>query len=143
MCLCQHHCMSICLHTQNKTEYHLQCPVTKRQRIKKDLLSLDVTELSATENLIHPGEYVLKAQELLSNLYGSDKSYILTGGSTSAIQSMICAGVKPGGTLLSAGDCHMSVINTCALLGINLKLFPKEIDNSFSVPKGTGTLKNI
>ena len=35
----------------------------------------------------------------------------------------------------------MSVINTCALLGINLKLFPKEIDNSFSVPKGTGTLK--
>ena len=102
MCLCQHHCMSICLHTQNKTEYHLQCPVTKRQRIKKDLLSLDVTELSATENLIHPGEYVLKAQELLSSLYGSDKSYILTGGSTSAIQSMICAGVKPGGTLLSA-----------------------------------------
>ena len=45
------------------------------------------------------------------------------------------------GTLLSAGDCHMSVINTCALLGINLKLFPKEIDSSFSVPKGTGTLK--
>ena len=29
--------------------------------LKKDLLSLDVTELSATENLIHPGEYVLKA----------------------------------------------------------------------------------
>ena len=58
--------------------------------LKKDLLSLDVTELSATENLIHPGEYVLKAQELLSNLYGSDKSYILTGGSTSAIHSMIC-----------------------------------------------------
>ena len=71
--------------------------------LKKDLLSLDVTELSATENLIHPGEYVLKAQELLSSLYGSDKSYILTGGSTSAIQSMICAVVKPGGTLLSAG----------------------------------------
>lgn len=63
--------------------------------LKKDLLSLDVTELSATENLIHPGEYVLKAQELLSSLYGSDKSYILTGGSTSAIQSMICACVSP------------------------------------------------
>lgn len=108
--------------------------------LKKDLLSLDVTELSATENLIHPGEYVLEAQKLLSDLYGSDKSYILTGGSTSAIQAMICASVKPNGTLLSAGDCHMSVINTCALLGINLKLFPKEINN-FSVPKGTGTLK--
>ncbi len=29
--------------------------------LKKDLLSLDVTELSETENLIHPGEYVLKS----------------------------------------------------------------------------------
>ena len=36
--------------------------------LKKDLLSLDVTELSETENLIHPGEYVLKAQEFCQPL---------------------------------------------------------------------------
>ena len=65
--------------------------------LKKDLLSLDVTELSETENLIHPGEYVLKAQELLSSLYGSDKSYILTGGSKTANQSINCSKVKAGG----------------------------------------------
>lgn len=109
--------------------------------LKKDLVSLDVTELDATENLHHGGEYVQRAQKLLSDLYGSDKSYILTGGSTAAIQSMICGVVKSGGTLLAGSDCHMSVINTCALLGINIRFFPKETDDTFSVPKGTGTLK--
>ena len=42
--------------------------------LKKDLVSLDVTELDATENLHHGGEYVQSAQKLLSDLYGSDKS---------------------------------------------------------------------
>lgn len=108
--------------------------------LNKNLMSLDVTELESTENLHHCGRYVHEARELLSHLYGSDKSYILTGGSTAAIQSMICAGVRSGGTLLAGSDCHMSVINTCSLVGINIKFFPKDI-NDFSVPDGIGTLK--
>lgn len=101
-----------------------------------DLLSLDVTELEETANLHDGGEYVWHAQKLLSGLYGSDKSYILTGGSTAAIQSMICSAVRPGETLLAGSDCHMSVINTCALLSINIKFFPRQIDEEFYIPKG-------
>lgn len=106
-----------------------------------DLVSLDVTELPLTENLHSGGAYVKQSHKLLSSLYGSDKSFILTGGSTAAVQSIICGAVKPGGTLLASGDCHISVINACALLGINIRFFPKEIDDIFSVPKGVGTLK--
>ncbi len=109
--------------------------------LNKSLLSLDVTELGATENLHHGGRYVNEAQHLLSRLYGSDKSYILTGGSTAAIQAMICGAVKTGGTLLAAADCHMSVINTCALLGINIRFFPKSTDPVFCVPARTDTIK--
>ncbi len=109
--------------------------------LKNDLASLDVTELPLTENLHHGGEYVKKSQKLLSSLYGSGKSYILTGGSTAAIQSMICGALHPGGTLLASGDCHMSVINACALLGINIRFFPKETDNIFIIPKSTGTIR--
>lgn len=108
--------------------------------LKENLVSLDVTELPLTENLHHGGAYVKKSQKLLSSLYGSGRSYILTGGSTAAIQSMIYGALCPGSTLLASGDCHMSVINTCALLGINVRFFPKETDSIFSVPKGTGTL---
>lgn len=108
--------------------------------IKRDLLSLDVTELSMTENLHHPDRYVKNAQEMLSELYGSEHSYILTGGSTAAVQSMICGAVKTGGTLLAGSDCHMSVINTCSLLGINIRFFPKEINKIFAVTKRTETI---
>lgn len=109
--------------------------------LRNDILSVDVTELPVTENLHNPGKYVTEAKRLLSKLYGSEESYILIGGSTAAIQAMICSAVKCGGTLLSAADCHISVINTCALLGINLKIFPKNIIDGFSVPDRTGTLK--
>lgn len=125
---------------QNRISFSM--PGHKNGRgLKKDLLSLDVTELDMTENLHHPNEYVKKSQSLLSALYGSEQSYILTGGSTAAIQSMICSALTPNSTLLATADCHMSVINTCALLGINLKLIPKEINDKFSVPISTGTLK--
>lgn len=111
--------------------------------LKKDLVSLDVTELDETENLHHGGEYVKKAQKLLSSFYGSDKSYILTGGSTAAIQAMICGALRPSGTLLAAADCHMSVINTCALLGIKIKLMPKQFNRDFSVPTITALTEDL
>ena len=109
--------------------------------LKNDLLCLDVTELYETENLHHGGEHVENARRLLSDLYGSGESFILTGGSTAAVQSMICGAVKPNGLLLASADCHKSVINTCALLGIRLNVFPKEIDNEFNVPLGAKSVK--
>lgn len=111
--------------------------------LRRDLVSLDVTELAATENLYHGGEYVTEANRLLARLYGADESFILTGGSTAAIQAMICGAAKRGGTLLASGDCHMSVINACTLLGINIRFFPKELDADFSVPIGEGTLNGL
>ena len=111
--------------------------------LRRDLVSLDVTELPVTENLYHGGKYVSEANRLLARLYGADESFILTGGSTAAIQAMICGAVKRGGTLLAAADCHMSVINACTLLGINIRFFPKEVDRNFGVPLGTDTLEGF
>lgn len=109
--------------------------------LKHDLLSVDVTELALTENLHNPNAYVKEAQKLLSKLYGSEKSYILTGGSTAGIHAMICGALKSGDTLLAAGDCHMSVVNICAVMGINMRFFPKELDGIFAVPKRIDTIK--
>lgn len=121
----------------NKNRISFAMPGHKNGRgINKDLLSVDVTELSGTENLHNPGKYVQKSRDLLSKLYGSEKSYIITGGSTIAIQAMICSAVKPGGTLLASANCHMSVINTCALVGINIRFIPKSNIEKFAVPAG-------
>ncbi|MBR0027270.1 MAG: arginine decarboxylase, partial [Clostridia bacterium] len=63
--------------SQNRISFAM--PGHKNGRgLKRDLVSLDVTELAATENLYHGGEYVREANRLLAKLYGSDESFILT-----------------------------------------------------------------
>lgn len=104
--------------------------------LKSNLLECDVTELEETENLHHPREFTAKSKKLLSKLFNSEESFIMTCGSTAGIQAMIAASLNPGQTLLAAANCHMSVINTCALLGIRLKFIPVRTDSDFLIPNG-------
>lgn len=96
--------------------------------LPKNIMDCDVTELAATEDLHSPGKFIKRSLDLIRRIYGADESFILTGGSTAGIQSMISSALSPGDTLLSFADCHMSVINTCALLGIKLKFFSAKYD---------------
>ena len=99
-----------------------------------DLQRCDVTELPATVDLRHEDEYVRRANRLLSEFYGSRRSFILTGGSTEGVQAMIASSLKPGDILAAFSDCHISVINTCAICGFGLKLIPTRLRNDFLVP---------
>lgn len=105
----------------NQNRISFAMPGHKNGRgLSERLIDCDVTELAATEDLHSPGEVIKKSQKLIAQKYGAEKSYIITGGSTAAIQSMICAALEPDEILLSSPDCHMSVINTCAILGIQM-----------------------
>lgn len=101
----------------------------------------DVTELKSTVNLYGDDETVHRANTLLAELYGAKQSFILPNGSTGAIQSMIAATLKPRDTLLATSDCHMSVINTCAILGINLKLVRVSLCDDFLIPMGADEIE--
>ncbi|HIT85573.1 MAG TPA: aminotransferase class V-fold PLP-dependent enzyme [Candidatus Ornithomonoglobus intestinigallinarum] len=93
------------------------------------LICCDVTELAHTEDLHSPGKAIERSLELLAEKYGADESFILTGGSTLGVHAMIAAALKPGDTLVSFSDCHMSVVNACALFNIRLKFFSPSLDN--------------
>lgn len=94
-----------------------------------DLAELDVTELEGTLNLRQPDdETVRAAQKKLSELYNSEESFIITCGSTAGIQAMLASVLRPAKTLLASADCHMSVINTCALCGYTVIFLPSKVD---------------
>ena len=121
----------------NKNRISFAMPGHKNGRgLPSGLINCDVTELDATDDLRRPREAVTEAQRLLAKLYGAQRSYILTGGSTAGIQAMLAAALSPGETLLAASDCHMSVINACALLGINLRFAQRGFDSEFNIPSG-------
>ncbi|MDO5398021.1 MAG: aminotransferase class V-fold PLP-dependent enzyme [bacterium] len=103
--------------------------------LEPDLIDLDVTELDGTLNLRRSDdETVSSAQKLLANLYKSDESYIITCGSTAGIQAMLSSALRPGETVLVSSDCHMSVINTCALCGYMLRFIPAALDPESLIP---------
>ena len=103
--------------------------------LNKALLECDVTELRKTVDLHGKSDEVSKSCEKLSRLYGSEKSHIVTCGSTTCVQAMLAGSLNRGDTVLAGADCHMSVINTCALCGFNIRFIPKGIDSEFLIPK--------
>lgn len=110
----------------------------------RELILCDVTELEDTADLYHDDECVKKANALLTKLYKTKESRIITGGSTNAVQAMICAVFENREkTLLCAGNCHMSVINTCTLLGIKIRIAPMNFNEDFCIPSRIINIEEI
>ncbi|MCH5212005.1 MAG: aminotransferase class V-fold PLP-dependent enzyme [Oscillospiraceae bacterium] len=118
---------------KNRTSFAM--PGHKNLRgLAPDLQKCDVTELASTVDLHHESDEVKRANELLAELYRSKQSFILTCGSTAGVQVMLSSVLKPGDTVLASADCHMSVINTCAVCGFRMKIMPVRYDEDYLIP---------
>ena len=118
---------------RNENRIPFAMPGHKNMRgLDADFTGCDVTELSKTLNLMGNDETVRRANELLSKFYGSKQSFILTCGSTSCVQAMILSILSHGDTLLASRDCHISVINICAVAGIKIKFSDNISDADFT-----------
>lgn len=120
-------------HKKNRIPFAM--PGHKNLRgLAPDLQLCDVTELNATVDLHREDEYVRRADTLLKECYNTYASFIMTGGSTAGIQAMLASVCKPGDTVLASADCHMSVINVCAVCGFKLRLIPMKFNDEFAIP---------
>lgn len=76
----------------------------------------DITELSFSDNLSCPRGVIAEAERDISQLLGSERSFILTDGSTAGVLSMLkSSGAR---SVAVAKNSHKSVFNGCRLLGI-------------------------
>lgn len=83
----------------------------------KDVMRYDVTELSGLDDLHHPEEMILEAENLLADTYGAMKSFFLVGGSTVGNLAMIYATCKKGDTIIVQRNAHKSVFHAIELVG--------------------------
>ena len=120
-------------------------PGHKRGRgLPANIADSDTTELNRTLNLMDfEDETTKQANSLLARKYGADESFILTCGSTIGIHAMLAAVLAPGDTLLMGADCHMSVINACALFGYKVRTIPALIDGDFLIPDQLRNIEGI
>ena len=80
-----------------------------------DVLQIDATEVDGLDDLHDPEGVISEAEELLSGLYGSKKSYFLVNGSTVGNMAMIMGCCQEGDVVLVQRNCHKSVLNAIRL----------------------------
>ncbi|MFS0874069.1 aminotransferase class I/II-fold pyridoxal phosphate-dependent enzyme [Paenibacillus xylanilyticus] len=83
-----------------------------------EMMQVDVTEISGTDDLHHPEGVILEAQQLAADCFGAEESFFLVGGSTAgnlALLLTVCD--EPNSIVLVQRNVHKSVIHGLMLAG--------------------------
>lgn len=83
---------------------------------KGSLNSLDVTEISATDNLLTPGDALALAQQQAAEAFGAAQTLFCTCGATAGVIAMLLA-LPRGSRVALYRHCHRSAANGIALGG--------------------------
>lgn len=59
-------------------------------------MQMDVNSMKPLDNLCHPVSVIADAERLAAEAFGAAHAFLMVGGTTSAVQSMVLAAVKRG-----------------------------------------------
>ncbi len=80
-------------------------------------IGADVNSMKPLDNLCHPVSVILEAEKLAADAFGAAHAFLMVGGTTSSVQSMILATCKRGDEIILPRNVHKSVINALVLCG--------------------------
>ena len=104
------------------------------KELYKNLIKADITEVDGLDNL-HCAEGIIKeSQQLLSEYYGSVKSYFLVNGSTSGNLAMIFSTFNEGDKIIVERNCHRSIFNAIIMRKLKPVYIKNEISSQYDAP---------
>ncbi len=80
-------------------------------------VSMDVNSMKPLDNLCHPVSVIRDAERLAAEAFGAAGAFLMVGGTTSAVQSMILSVVKRGEEIILPRNVHRSVMGALVLCG--------------------------
>ncbi|UQD50649.1 arginine decarboxylase [Bacillus methanolicus] len=99
----------------------------------KEILKIDATELTGLDDLHSPEGVIYEAEELLSNVYETQKSFFLVNGTTGGILAMILAAAGEDDVVLVQRNCHKSILNGIALAKAAPVYLGPEFDHNWKI----------
>lgn len=105
----------------------------KGQPFFSDILKLDATEITGLDDLHSPEGVILEAEELLADLYRTQKSFFLINGSTVGNLSMILSTIKEDDYVLVQRNSHKSIMNGLKLAKARPVFISPEFDREYKV----------
>ena len=92
-------------------------------------VGIDVNSMKPLDNLCHPVSVIRDAEELMAEAFGAAHAFLMVGGTTSAVQSMVLAACKRGDKIILPRNVHRSVINALVLCGAVPVYVNPEVDH--------------
>ncbi|MCI6553112.1 MAG: aminotransferase class I/II-fold pyridoxal phosphate-dependent enzyme [Lachnospiraceae bacterium] len=80
-------------------------------------VGIDVNSMKPLDNLCHPVSVIREAERLAAEAFGAENAFLMVGGTTSVVQSMILSVCKRGDKIIMPRNVHKSAINALVLCG--------------------------
>ena len=99
-------------------------------------VSMDVNSMKPLDNLCHPISVIREAEKLAADAFGAANAFLMVGGTTSAVQSMILSSVKAGEKVILPRNMHRSVMGALVLCGAVPVYVNPDCDTRLGIPLG-------
>ncbi len=99
-------------------------------------IGVDVNSMKPLDNLCHPVSVILEAEKLAAEAFGAAHAFLMVGGTTSSVQSMILATCKRGDEIILPRNVHKSVINALVLCGAVPVYVNPDVDQNLGISLG-------
>ena len=87
------------------------------QLLGEQCMNMDVNSMKPLDNLCHPVSVIKEAEELAAEAFHAAHAFLMVGGTTSSVQSMILSVAKRGEKIILPRNVHRSVIGAMVLCG--------------------------
>ncbi len=99
-------------------------------------VNMDVNSMKPLDNLCHPISVIRDAEILAAEAFGAAHAFLMVGGTTSAVQSMVLSVVKSGEKIILPRNVHRSVMGAIVLCGAVPVYVNPECDEKLGIPLG-------
>ncbi len=99
-------------------------------------VGVDVNSMKPLDNLCHPVSVIREAEELAADAFGAANAFLMVGGTTSSVQSMVLTACKRGDEIILPRNVHRSVINALVLCGAVPVYVNPEVDQHLGISLG-------
>lgn len=106
------------------------------QLLGEKCVNMDVNSMKPLDNLCHPVSVIRDAEILAAEAFGAAHAFLMVGGTTSAVQSMVLSAAKRGEKIILPRNVHRSVMGAMVLCGAVPVYVNPECNEELGIPLG-------
>ncbi len=99
-------------------------------------IQVDVNSMKPLDNLCHPISVIKEAEALAADAFCAAHAFLMVGGTTSAVQTMVLTACKKGDKIILPRNVHRSVINALVLCGAIPIYVNPDVDKRLGIALG-------